>query len=539
MTNGKVHVIIQSMALLRRHRDEQHPGLDQSTGAYANDDPGLTAEGFLDNQEGSLVESRSLWTAIAGKFTLFEADGEFLGTVHGALDIYIADQERQHGMTPQQKQSLEQRLYATSRKLPSDLGPYFLTIASHAAAQNKGLIGSSTKFGRDSWNLPDTLVAQIVRYALLSEKKKHLAPFGILPDEIKNANNKGRIIVSDFAQALGKRPALLAEFMEMKDNQALLLLEELKKLCAVDWYGGDQDSSHLKRCLKHLEDNDELYLDDFVLAIEDSTYEDKLGRIREMSRFALASAGLGIGINASLRQPILDSREHWPEFDIDKAFAEFRKVQTAQLQRSLSSFIGNEFEARRNIRFPRTASDVAAAQARFAGYFDHSRDVRRGQRRRAVEILGRSATPSLKEIIGQGQIPGRSKGEETKIEPTMTLGSVWRDHKGEGHIKPIEKDDLLKDFDSSPQLKNELSRMLDELLGQPDGPGTAHIKGRSVRVTIGQKRMTIRRFSPLDRPGFSTTEERAKKYRITYVLVDGCVAIIDIMDHKSFDLKYK
>lgn len=515
------------MSPLRRWRGEQSPAPNQDPSIYTDDDPRLSVEGFLESQTEALLASRSLWATVGDTFEqLSDPKGAFMEAVAEGIEYYAADQARQHSMTKQEERDLSQRLQAVSLKLPNDFGPFLFTAVSSSAVHNKGSIRESFNLLRQIRKVPDTLTTSLLHYVITNKPNQFGVVATELPERIKKANQCRDHVAGDLARAITIKPSLMAELGEMNGNGSSELLDELKRVCGVDWYY-DPGKSHLRRVVNRLRDDEEIHLAGFIDAVETSDDGGKLGRIKEMSRFALAAMGVDID-NPDIRKILQDTRKHWTEFEIDKAFNEYRKTKALELERSVAVFVGSEHEIRRNIRFPRSLQDVEVARARFNGYFDGSRAVRR-QGRHFARQAHLTSSIDMHEIIKQGQASRIEKHEP------LTLMMTKRTEKGH-IIVPVKLGDFLKDFEDQAALRGDIERMITEITTDPRGLGTENLS-KHYQIKIDGRPLRLRRFSPLKRPGFHASPE-AKGMRVVYGITNGSVVVVEVIRRDEFAEKY-
>lgn len=494
--------------------------------------PPLTPEAFLETQEELLTSSHYSWQLVSDSFRLFEEE-EFNNAISGCIERYVDNR----GGHEEQRRREKQSYLTRARRLPDDLASYTLAYTSYIAPRSGNWATRARKLARNLATTPNLLVNNVIISTL--EDPRYFSEIIDISRHIQTGNKLREEIVGNFAGALRQKPSLTSELNALPANSPYRAhLSELKKACAVDWYLPNPNESILRRYLAEVEDDPDLQLEAFIDSLEVANGNKDREHICELGRFSLASSGVDLSTNPSIREVMAKSRSQWDFFPaVENAFKEFCRGKIRQQQHEVSTFVGPEHAARRSIRFPRTKSDLETLKTSFAGYFE-SDTVSKKHRRAASTAVLASSIPDARTILAEHD-NGFERFEES---PDLELATVKLGPNGAITFRPANIDDVLECFRSNfrndPQLSSEIKRMVIELINDPRGRTTKNVVPNNVNVRprVDGKLLQLRRYAPSGHLGVS---KNGSRYRIVYTVTDGKLAFFDIIHHDDFDTKYK
>jgi hypothetical protein len=157
--------------------------------------------------------------------------------------------------------------------------------------------------------------------------------------------------------------------------------------------------------------------------------------------------------------------------------------------------------------------------------------------RKLVDSMKPSSLPDQTDLVA-----GEAKKTAGEAAPVKVLYSVKRKIDGNYELGPLEVGTLIEEFGLdklNPATQQDILLIIKSIQEQPTGAGTKKMLSGPAKIRINGNQVTLRRFSPLDRKveGRSTPDSLA--IRVSYVITHGGVAIVDILQHREFDKKYR
>jgi len=478
------------------------------------------AELFLRDHKESLETSTHTWVEVSEALEPF-TNGEVAAQLEAFYNNFL---DHKRGMTQAEKARQKQIIKSKLTRLPGDLATYLLVYV-HAKSRDSTFPTSTRSLVKDTSTNSEKVN---IGLAYLLDDEEHGAAILPLPGMVSEARGVRKHVVNDLVLAAGQNSNIFQELCKVAntDPKSARLVEELKKICGVDWHITDPELSMLRDYIRCLQQEDGAFVDEFVLAVSEveesaKNGEEKLARIKSMAKFALAAQGIDISSTPDIQAVLTASRQHWPQFaEVETAYQEFKRRKVVQAERDILAFVGPSHLAHFDIRSPHSADEFIEAMEHFDFYFDPSRVPKRT---RAHRERRRRLLPSSHQIAREAAV---SKEAARQLEPALIKKTP------SGYIlDPFDMEHLLKSVNGDQTMRQEMEAAIESLLGDPMGPGTKRLM-RETHARVGSDTFKMRRFSPSGRPDLST--QSIARWRVTYGVSETHVGVYQVEHHDRF-----
>jgi hypothetical protein len=476
---------------------------------------------FVYDQQEALHKSAGLWRGIAQQALDVEKDPETLAALQEAL---VAVYEQNGTVSP------AGRLERETNRLASGVAIFAVLLARYMSADSPSIRTIAT-IRQEFRGLHPQLFDARDRHI-----PKHLARHVMIRmmSDMQTADKLSTDVLGSLAEQYSARPEGLIDLAQAYRDGAAAdpAFAELKAMVATDWGRPDTQNSLLRRYLRSVAGNRQLYVADFGRHVAAAEKREKETAIRDMAQFAIALTARH-GIELSVEEAITSMADEWSEFDVIagsfKAFVDDKLAGVEAAIRYIASPINP-----RSIRMPRTREQIQEFRTNFY-YNSQSRRVRR----RAGMVRAKN-TAGLRDVPDDNEL-SRVAGEEGPEEPGRRLMIAKQVPHGPVQLVEAEAEEVVKAFvdpkKTSPS--QDIPGIIARLAEQPMSRASALLRGHTITlendagspVIVPLRRFAAEKGSRLGRRGDSA-------YRIVYALVDGQIIIADILTHEDFNKKY-
>jgi len=162
----------------------------------------------------------------------------------------------------------------------------------------------------------------------------------------------------------------------------------------------------------------------------------------------------------------------------------------------------------------------------------------------ATSEITEEAASDLPPTENEMQVQELEEDLERKGTPTfhMLKNVTGASHTtGVSAVVEISADDIVKHLNikKDPQFVKEVKKWIHWLVEHPRTPASHKLRSfKGVRLSSGTEVVPLYRFSPKDAIGLPVPKSYIR-HRVVYALVNNVPAVLDVLDHDSFDRKYK
>lgn len=481
---------------------------------------------FVTSQEERLADTSDTWREIARAAR--EREEGYIGAVRqGLVDVWLASRS-----TPLPDDRILER---ETEKLASNLSVYSLMVTRNISIDGVSM-GLKRQVESLFLEIPDHTVNYIIRSKGFPTGR-FLARQVWLVQKMEQADIVGDQVLHDLVNTYAQRPDDISELAELYDGGAAEAdgrFAELQQLIATDWHRPDSEKSILKNFVSWQQRYPDAYVPDFVGSVSATEAGQRWMTVRNMARFAIIAAGGDPNEPEAVEQTLASTYNRWDEVpDIKVLFDAYVQGKVDNLGTHFAQIAGARDT--RNIRNYPTTDQIMRFKNSFGAEYTPDRQSRRKASRAAIKSRSAHLLPTAESIDATAATESVRNPKPRRILMTRTRENTTS-------FEEMSVEDLITAYKLPEEggLAEDMRRVVSWLQAHPIGPGSGRIAKDSPNILprYNGKPVNLWRFAPNQSPHVQVNRS-SKYWRVVYGLVKDGVIINDIIDHDTFDKKYK